>query len=197
MKKYLIILTLTLTLAGCFGGTTPPSQFYTLSPTITKPVSDQRLTVGVDRVQIPRSLDRPQMLTADADTPEMTLSELNRWVEPLPTLIQRTLITDLSTALPNAVIRNRSFSGEINDYNVAVDIVQLTAVLNDRAGLLAWLTVRTAAGQTVAHLKVAETVPIGVTYADMANGQSALIGRLASQIADTLATLPTHKKATR
>ncbi|MGN0919833.1 MAG: membrane integrity-associated transporter subunit PqiC [Alphaproteobacteria bacterium] len=188
MKKYLIICVSLLALAGCFSGTTPPSQFYTLSPTLTESISDQQMIIGIDRIQVPRALERPQMLIADAHSPEMTVSELNRWIEPLPGLIQRTLIMDLNTALPNAQIRNKSFSNPPDDYSIFVDIIQLGAILNDKASLLADVNIRTANGQSVAYIKVNESVPIGGSYVDVANGQSTLIGHLATLIADKLAT---------
>ena len=85
IKKYMIPLVLSFSLSGCFNGTTPPSQFYTLTPTETKVISEKHLSIGIERIQLPRSLDRPQMLTASSETPEIKLSELNRWIEPLPT----------------------------------------------------------------------------------------------------------------
>lgn len=188
MKRYLTILILSLALNGCLGGTTPPSQFYTLTPTQKQSVSDKHLSIGIERVRIPNALERPQILTGTSDSPEMTLSELNRWVEPLPSLIQRTLITDLSTALPNSVIENKNFSGGLNDYTILVNIVQLIATPNDKVNLLAWVSIRPKNGETT-QIKVSETIPVGATYTDIANAQSILIGRLSEKIAHYITTL--------
>lgn len=185
IKKYVTLFILILSLSGCFSGTTPPSKFYTLTPTQTKAVSDKRMNIGIDRIQLPRSLDRPQMLTASATTPEMTLSELNRWIEPLPTLIQRCLITDLSTALPNSVIGSKTFSGPIDDYTISVNIIRLTATPGKEVTLLAWVSIRSAQGQE-RQIKVSESLPVGSSYTDIANVQSILIGRLSHKIALSL-----------
>jgi uncharacterized lipoprotein YmbA len=125
------------------------------------------------------------MLTASSETPEIKLSELNRWIEPLPTLIQRALITDLSTALPNSVIGNKTFSGPENDYTVSVNIVRLTAIPDKEVNLLAWVTIRPLQGPEK-QIKVSESIPVGSSYADIATAQSILIGRLSSKIAYSL-----------
>ncbi len=187
MKKGLFVAACALLLSACFGGTTPPSQFYTLEPQMTTPVSETvAVSVGIDRIRLPYSLERPQMVTNETDAPDMTLSEFNRWIEPLPSLIQRTVITDLAQALPKSVVKDKSFSREKFTYAVQIDIVQLNTVLGSEAGLLAWVTIENAQGEPVTRLKVLEAVPVGKTYADMASAQSQLMNRLAQQIAQAI-----------
>ncbi len=187
MKKYLSIMGLTLLLSACFGGQTPPAQFYTLMNDVSNITSHQaHFLLGVERVRIPQSLERPQMITSKPDSPDIHVSEMNRWVEPLNALIQRTLILDLGTALPNAEVRQRNFSRNTFTYILSVDVVQLEAFLGDKVSLLAWATIQDASGHVISRIKIQESVAIGPSYTDMARGQSILIGRMAEKIAGSL-----------
>lgn len=190
MKKYLMTLGLLAFLSGCFGGKTPPAQFYTLMPDVPTIVSETAdFTLGIDRVQIPQSLERPQMMTVDVASPDVHLSEMNRWIEPLNSLIQRTLILDLEKALPNVEVKQRVFTRDAFTYTLSVDIIQLEATLGDKVSLFAWTTIQNAKGEVVARTKIQESVNIGTSYADMARGQSTLIGRMATQTAEQLLKL--------
>jgi len=103
-------LLLCATLAAC--ATSEPSRFYTLTP---PPPPDRAepaagavtrqapLNVALSPVQVPRYLDRPQLVTrSDANTLE--LAEFDKWSEPLSDMIGRVLAEDLSRRLADARI---------------------------------------------------------------------------------------------
>jgi len=95
-------------LAGC--AASEPSRFYTLSPQVpataeaavgaSAPVRATRGNVALAPVQVPRYLDRPQLVTrTDANT--LRLSEFDKWSEPLADMIGRVLSEDLARRLPH------------------------------------------------------------------------------------------------
>ena len=114
--KIALFLGLCFGLTACLGGRSADPNFYTLSPTSEKVISDKNITIGINRVRIARHLDRPQIITQSLKTSQITVSEMNRWIEPLSDLIARTLTTDMSKALPNSTIKTRSIGQENFDY---------------------------------------------------------------------------------
>lgn len=94
-------------LAGC--AASEPSRFYTLSPQVPaaeataaspRPLDAARGNVALSPVQVPRYLDRPQLVTrTDANT--LRLSEFDKWSEPLADMIGRVLSEDLARRLPH------------------------------------------------------------------------------------------------
>jgi len=189
MKHTWILLT-GLMLTGCLGGRSTPPQFYTLNTTVCPdPHPTTAATVALTRVQVPRALDRPQMVVFDATVPEAQVSEMNRWLEPLPNLINQALIADLSACLPNAVVKKRTTAQEQFDYFLSLEITQLTVVPGQSATLDGWAMIRRSSGQLASRLRLTEAVPVGTTYADAARAQSDLMGRIASRIATQIASL--------
>lgn len=88
---------LTGSLPGC--GSSPPSSFYTLSPspmTAISSVADSDITIGP--IDIPDYLNRPQIVTR-GDRSELKLAEFDRWAEPLDDSIQRMLTINIRSLL--------------------------------------------------------------------------------------------------
>ena len=90
-----------LSLAGCLGGPSPPSRFFTLTPLrtgsgISATAPEKLLVVGP--VIIPDYLDRPQIVTRSGAN-ELVIAEFNRWGGSLNNDISRALIADLSARL--------------------------------------------------------------------------------------------------
>ena len=93
-----------LSLAGCLGGPSPPSRFFTLTPLrtgsgITATAPEKLLVVGP--VTIPDYLDRPQIITRSGAN-ELVIAEFNRWGGSLSSDISRALIGDLSARLESS-----------------------------------------------------------------------------------------------
>jgi uncharacterized lipoprotein YmbA len=94
-------------LAAC--AASEPSRFYTLTPqppdlaepAAGAPTRQAPLNVALSPVQVPRYLDRPQLVTRTrANTLE--LAEFDKWSEPLSDMIGRVLAEDLSRRLAGA-----------------------------------------------------------------------------------------------
>ena len=187
MKKIITFLTCFL-LSACFAGRSQTSQFYTLIPENITPVSDIAVTIGINRIQIPRYLDRPQMIIQKSDTSEIIVSESNRWIEPLPDLIARTLSQDLSSALPKAIIKNRTFS-ETFKYIITIDINRLDSSSDGTTILNAFWSIQDSKGGILIQEKTTLTQQSAIKYQDIATTQSNLIALLATKISEKIAKL--------
>ncbi len=94
---------LLLLCAGC-AATSSPSRFYLLSSLtgngnapVTSP-SENALFVGIGPVELPRYLDRPQIMVR-ASGNRLELSEFDKWAEPLDRGVTRVLLENLSLLL--------------------------------------------------------------------------------------------------
>lgn len=189
MKKIWCVMAL-LMLGGCLLPSNKETNFYylkamTISGTheiaLSKPVR-----IGVQRVEIPPYLDRPQIVTVGNDSVELIVSEWNRWGENLSTLLQRTISEDISLYAPNAFVKPLLSSQEEFDYTVLIEMNKLNAQFNsDEDGkvmLDAYWTVFNADGDTVFQQRTQMESGIKGSYEDLANRISSLVSDLSYQI---------------
>ena len=185
--KLLKIIIPCLLLGACVFGTSKNAKFYTLSAATGIPLStDFAAFVGVNRVQLPKYMDRPQIITQHKTAPQVSVSEYNRWVEPPAVLATRVLTDNLNGLLPAAQIKINHLKGDRFDKTVSVEIMTLSAVLGQQAELSAWYMVKDKSGKVVAQQKFASTVKIGKTYDDLAKGYSELLAQLSHELANIL-----------
>lgn len=188
MKKVVALIALML-VSACVG-TTQPSKFYSLK-TIDNadPVSNVKLNIGISEVKIPNYLDRPQIVTFGKDTVELTVSEINRWSEPLPTLLQRTVANDMSAYLPNSTVKPRSYSRESFDYTVYVELNRFDGTWGQKVTLEAWWNIINADNKVVASGKTEISRPLDKGYENLVIQDSSLIAELSRQIAEDVKKL--------
>lgn len=176
-----------LLLGACMFGTSQNAKFYTQAAASASAISDSYTAfVGINRVILPKHIDRPQMVTQQKNSLEIKISEYNRWVESPVVLTTRVLVTDLSMLLPAAQIKTNQSKGEAFDRIVSVEVTQMNAILGDKAELEAWYTIKNNSKKTLVQQKFADTVAIGKTYEDVASGYSQLLGKLSQDIATSL-----------
>jgi hypothetical protein len=92
-------------LAGCLGGSSPPTRYYTLrAPTGPEPVAlAARYFVTVEPVAVPQSVDRPQIVVREGEN-RVRLLEFDRWAEPLRAAVARLLADEIGRRLPDAQV---------------------------------------------------------------------------------------------
>ena len=92
-----IAISFVLLVAAC--AQTPPTQFYTLA-SLSQPQSSEAasegITLALAPVSLPAYLDRPQIVTR-LDATRMQIADFENWIEPLDSLIQRTLASNLQS----------------------------------------------------------------------------------------------------
>ena len=185
--KLIKIITFCLLLTACVFGTSQTSTFYTLQPQQTTALSNKNLRfIGIDRVQLPKYADRPQMVTQSKDSAEMVVSEYHRWIESPSILTMRVVMEDLSALLPQTQIKMNQFGADRFDKIISIEVVSMNAVLGEKAELRAWYTIKNKMGQISTHQKFASDVQIGKSYDDMAKGYSKLWMELSQDIAKML-----------
>ena len=86
MKKVLIYCVLSLTAACCWRS--PDSSFYMMNSQNLETVSQKQLSVAVQTINVPELLDRPQIVTYDAQSQKVNMLEFSRWGEALPAVLQ-------------------------------------------------------------------------------------------------------------
>jgi uncharacterized lipoprotein YmbA len=106
---FLRCVCLALTLGGCLPlGHTPATRFYVLTPLSDSDMASQplggasearqRVSVGVAPVEIPRYLDRPQIVTRISAN-ELSLADFDQWAEPLSDRVTQVLTENLTHLL--------------------------------------------------------------------------------------------------
>ena len=185
--KLIKIIIPCLLFSGCLLGNSKSSKFYTQSPVAAEAISTEyKAFVGVNKIQLPKYIDRPQIVTQQKNSAQVTISEYNRWVEYPSLLATRVLIEDLNDLLPTAKIKMNLLKGEQFDKLISVEIIEVTAVLDDKAEMIAWYTIKNDSGKVLTQQKFESSVQIGKTYDDVAKGYSHLLAQLSQAIAQVL-----------
>jgi len=111
MKKLFICL-LPLLLSACLFST-PNSTFYLLeSSSQAESVFQKKLNVAVYDVGLPDYLQKPQIVLQKHDSPELKVSEFNRWASDLDGMVQNTLIENLQKSFPQSTIKPLVFGSK-------------------------------------------------------------------------------------
>lgn len=186
MKNFTVLL-LSLMLCGCIG-VSQPSKFYQLQSINNSPVAKRKISVGIQDIQIPPYIDKAQIVTNKSNSPELVVSEFNRWAESLSFAVTRVVIDDMSSYLPYANIRQSSLSVESFTYSVAIEINKLGGVLGDTIGLDAWWTI-SKNGNVVFRGRTTLSEKISDSYDDLVTKESVLLNKMALQIVEKLISL--------
>lgn len=178
-----------LLLSGCLLGTSQNPSFYTMTAIPGAAVSDSyNASVGVNRIQLPKYMERPQIVTQNNKSAQVNVSEFNRWVENPSVLATRALTADLSTLLPAAQIAQSNLKAGKSDQTVTVEIVQLNAVLGKQVEVTAWCTIKDKAGTVLSRQKIEHIVSVGKSYDELAQAYSQMLADVSRDIATLLIT---------
>lgn len=191
MKKLCSLVLLALVSACMSFGSTPPSRFFSLQTISAEQIiSKSKASIGVEEVNIPEYLDKPQIVTVGDNMVELKISEQNRWSEPLSAMMQRTIANDMAGLLPNAVVKGRNMSNERFDYAVFIEVDKFDGALNGKAQLNAWWYILKKGSSDIVLRQKAEFVqPVGRNYDDLVKAESLLVYQLAEQIVSKVAGL--------
>ena len=128
-------------LAAC---SSPPSNFYTLSPDTTLESAGAPLSVSVvvGPVTVPDLVDRPQLVTRVSGN-EVKLNEFARWGEPLKSGVADVIAADLARLLGSqrVSVSSQMVAGT-EAYRVRVDILQFDSMPGEAVAVDALWTVR-------------------------------------------------------
>lgn len=178
MKK--IIFIIFLLLSSCFCGYSKPTRFYNLITYRNKVISHKRFSINIEPIIIPSYLDKSQIITIGEKETELNISETNRWAEPLDIGIQRALIQDLQSSIPNAMINFKQKNK--NDYLVSIKINKFISKFNENVVFDVFYTIKSKNGKNVSKNIIFES-KISDNYWDLVENYSKLINDLSIEIA--------------
>ena len=193
MRRLLLVVGLLAGLTGC-AGTADPTRFYVLGP-VDAPAATPRpstggadLKVGVRAVELPRYLERPQIVTR-ASANRLELAEFHQWGAPLRLAMPTILGENLARLLPSEQVQvfpwGRAFTP---DAQVLVEITQLEGALNANSVLTARWRILGRSGTEVRAGTSRLSEPSGKDYESLVAAHSRLLGALSREIAEALRT---------
>ena len=139
---------------GCGGSNA--TRLYVLSPftgsggTHQLAAPNQGVALGVGPVQIPKYLDRPQIVTR-ADRNRLDIADFDHWAAPLEENVTKVLAQNLSVLIPTDRVTlfpwNRSMT---IDYQVSVDVIRFEVEQSNTSVLVArWSVLRSGGTETL------------------------------------------------
>ena len=169
----------------------PPSHFYTLSPSrelLVGPASSAIVAVGP--VTIPESVNRPEIVV-QVGANEVALDEFNRWAAPLPSEIQRVVMENLAQLLGTQRV-SRYPQGPVTspDFRVQLEVVRFESMPGNAALLDAIWSIH---GKSEKDVKTGRTTlrePVSEpTYDALAAAHSRALGTLSRALAEAILTV--------
>jgi uncharacterized lipoprotein YmbA len=140
MMRGMTLFTALLVLAGC--QSSPAPALYTLAARPGPVVASRPMSVELRRIGLAGYLDRPEIVRGTVQY-RLTVSDGDRWGEPLGRMLDRVLTEDLVERLPNASVFAES--GAIStraDTVVELDIQRCDADPDGSLVLLAQMAIR-------------------------------------------------------
>jgi uncharacterized lipoprotein YmbA len=174
--------------AAC--ASSPPSRFYTLSPTASPGTVMSKVSVVVGPVSIPAVVDLPQIVVS-AGPNQVAIDEFNRWASPLPDNISRVVVENLALLLGTAQVSQFRQSLNVDaDFRVAIEVQSFESAPGDAATLnAAWIVRRLRDGRSEAGRATVREPTGEKGYDALAAAHSRALGRLSQDIADAVRAL--------
>jgi uncharacterized lipoprotein YmbA len=146
--------------------------------------------VQLDAVRIPPDLDRPEVVT-QIGANRVTVHDLDQWASPLGEMMRRTLAQDLLARLPAGSFVLPDAPAPAGVRGLVVDVLQLEARPGGQVTMQAsWTLMAPGVRRATLTRDVELSAQSGPGPQGAAAATSLLIGQLADQMAQTLATSP-------
>jgi uncharacterized lipoprotein YmbA len=120
--RFLLTLTLALSLAAC--GSSPNPVYYSLTAQPGETFSSKPLVIKVQRPGLDATLDKPELVRKEGSA-HTQYDGADTWSEPLGNMIERVVAENLQQRLPGSTVITES--GDIAahpDYLVAIEVRQ-------------------------------------------------------------------------
>ena len=195
IKHKLLLLPIFLLLTACSGsdtgigaGSIGDTRFYSLSsPLPNSSVITNKVSVGIGPVEIPRLLNRPQIVSRK-DTTEIIIAEKHQWGGSYKEELIKALTDNFSTLLKTERIEEYPWKSSFKpNYQVRIDIesfdgeIDKSVILNAR-----WRLVRNKKELLVKRAVIEVPVMNAASggYGAYVKAQSQAIRRLSQQVVD-------------
>ncbi|MBP6681938.1 MAG: membrane integrity-associated transporter subunit PqiC [Halioglobus sp.] len=184
LKQISASLCLLLCLMSC--ASSPPSNFYRLTPAVDHAPGGPTPSLGIGPVDIPEFLNRNALVYTRGGN-QLQLAESERWAEPLDDGITRVLGLNLSALLQTETLRFFPWDlRQAPDYGVRINILDLDARDGQAILVADWLLYRPGNGATIASgiSQFSTALPAGeLQAAQLPAAYSALLFELSQTIA--------------
>lgn len=185
----LIVLGLLLWLTAC--GSSPPSNFYRLTPAAAPAPVGQEPSLGIGPVDIPDFLNRNAMVYTREGN-QLQIASEERWAEPLESGITRVIGINLSQLVHSENLR--FFPWDVRhapDYGVRISVLDLDARDGQATLAVDWLIYRPADGAAITRRISHFSKPLGASQivpSELPAAYSALLYQLSEAIASVIAS---------
>lgn len=183
MKK-IFICVMSLCLGGCFFST-KDSNFYLLEAQNPTEVLLIKTSIAVQDIGLPDYLQKPQIVLQKNDSPELKISEFNRWASDLGEMLQNALIENLQALAPKTTVKPLAY-GVKTKFVVKINIEKMSGYFHEKAVLKGAYSILSSSGRVLKQADFAFETQSGKNYADYVNAQSKLVADLASLIMSVL-----------
>ncbi|MEJ2656664.1 MAG: PqiC family protein [Desulfobacterales bacterium] len=180
-------------LASC--STTPAVKYYTLNPGFNiqpnnlQTASGDTLAIGVGPVELPKFLDRPQIVTRKSRH-QVTVSEFHRWAGSFSEDFLRVLVKNISMLLPEDRVAAYPWTEQFSPtYRIPLTVNQFDGQFGRQVVLnVTWVVwnQKGASEPVVRHTRIKEPVS-AENYDALVEAQSRAIAALSRVIADEIA----------
>lgn len=174
---------LLLLLSAC--GSSPPSNFYRLTPSVAPVPGGQEPSLGIGPVDVPEFLNRNAMVYASGGN-QLQITGTERWAEPLEYGIKRVMVLNLSALMESENLR--FFPWDVRqapDYGVRISVLDLDAREGQATLVVDWLIYRPADATPLTRQisQFSESLPPGqLRPAELPAAYSALFYQLSETI---------------
>jgi hypothetical protein len=176
-------LGIALCLVAC--GSSPPNQYYRLTPQASPGSTAEKPALGVGPVSIPDYLKRSGMVYSGGAN-QLLITEQQRWAEPLDEGIERVVAINLARLLNTDNLRLFPWQlDDIPDYAVQLVVLELDTEGPEALLVADWVIKRPAENASVTRRisRLRHPLPPGpVRPADLAPAYSALFYQLSEEI---------------
>jgi len=199
--RYLLPALLSMFVAGC---STPSTQYYVLNSVLPEKLQMMAETlqekstqkgavqqVVIRQIEIPRYLDRPRIVSRDADN-HLRISEYHQWGGRLRDDVARTLSDNLAERLDSIDVLTAPFPGSMHaDVSLLIDIRQFELLSDGRMHLkVRWHVQRTGSdSQSYVDHMISESDMDDHDYAAMAAAMSKLLALLSEKMVVVIKSL--------
>jgi len=179
-------------LASACSVRSPGVEYWTLAALSPAPAAwdDAGPAVAIAPVELPRHLDRPQVLVRH-DPERVVPAGLHRWADPLDDGLGRVLAVNLGRSLGSRRVSAYPVQPPYElDYRVHVDVERFDGRPGEALVLSArWVITRSAGGEVLAVERSEIEVPAGQDFASFIGAHSLAAAELAAQMAARLRML--------
>lgn len=195
-KISMLVLLTAFLLVGC-GASSPPVEFYTLnslgstSQEVNSANLDKNIAIGVGPVEIPKILDRPQIVTRTGPN-KLKMDEFHRWAGSLKTGFAQVLAENIALLLGTEQVAVYPWEIDFKPhYRIALDIRYFEGQLGEEVVLdVVWrISGRESQKIEAAKASVIKEPVSAADYETLVAAKSQAIAQLSREIADEIRKL--------